>query len=236
MIYVKRVILLCASLVISSTGNAGEIRCAGEKEGTAISANFFAEWESANELLNSTSRYLKYNVPAYREFLKKTKAMDVPSRDSDLKDTNLFLVGHGEEGDEKYTMWVRLPKSGNGRALMGVKLEERKIPTVEMTCKLDQGLSSREKNELCAKVAETAALKQARKEDKNSEIQDAISIDENEQEIDMDQEFTGRYVIQYSVNEECLDGMLVITKFKMKNNKPVCEVEKVKSYGDRDCG
>lgn len=99
----------------------------------------------------------------------------------------------------------------------------------------------------CQGAAETAAIKvmnkslQAEKgpDEPLEEAEKAqltgtvLNLDEQDNEVKQE---TGIYAVEMSVFEECYDAMKVTTKKVLKGKKMKCEIIKVESFGQRDCG
>ncbi|GEM_PF-1908143 len=64
-------------------------------------------------------------------------------------------------------------------------------------------------------------------------LNEVIYLDQNGEVSDAE---TGSYGVVMGVMEECLDGLLVKTKKKIKAGKETCEVQSVEAWGQRDCG
>ncbi|MBS1971675.1 MAG: hypothetical protein JSU04_15290 [Bdellovibrionales bacterium] len=226
---------LLTMTVLTATGfaaHAGDLRCSGQTSDTRPLVARVTGEEPAND---GTVKSVALEIKKNGGFLFQGEK---PNGKADAVKGGFALFNLK---DRDYNASLAVPVSGNGNAearVTDIKTKEV-LAVIPLQCSKTTGLSNREKNALCLKAAEAAANKEIHKEDKEASI-----IDDNTTIVDKDgnkfadwENFTGLFVFEYSVNEECLDGLQVETRLKTDaKGRPQCEVIKVEGYGQRDCG
>lgn len=226
---------LLTTTVLTATGFAahgGDLRCAGQ---TSDPRPLVARVTGEEPTTDGTVKGVALEIKKNGGFLFQGKK---PNGTADALKGGFSLFNLK---DRNYNASLAIPISGNGNAearVTDVKTNEV-LAVIPLQCTKTTGLSNREKNALCLKAAEAAANKEIHKEDKEAAI-----IDDNTTIIDNDgnnfadwENFTGIFAFEYSVNEECLDGLKVEARLKTDSKgQPKCEVIKVEGLGQRDCG
>ncbi|QDK38651.1 hypothetical protein [Bdellovibrio sp. NC01] len=230
----KATVLALAALISGVQAQAGDLKCSGK---TDAKRPLFVDVTGEGPAADGSIYQLAFTVTKNGGNVIRNWPGTKTFKPGAVQ--NSYAYFQIQQKDEQYIVGLAIPVSGNGNAevrLQDVNTKEL-IASIPMQCSATSGMTYRQMNDLCEAVAAKAAEKETHKEDKEASLGDVTIVDKDGNEIQANEGFTGIYNYEYSVNEECLDGIQIETKLKKdKNGKMTCEVISTQGIGQRDCG
>lgn len=230
----KATILALTALVSGVQAQAGDLKCSGK---TDAQRPLFVDVTGEGPTADGSIYQLAYTVTKNGGRVVRNWPGNKTFQPGAVQ--NGYAYFQVQEKNEKYIVGLAIPVNGSGNGevrLQDVNTKEL-VASIPMQCSATTGMTYRQMNDLCETAAAKAAEKEIHKEDKEAALGEMTIVDKDGNQVQANEAFTGIFVYEYSVNEECLDGIQVETRLKTdKKGKTTCEVISTHGVGQRDCG